>query len=96
MPRRAILKKQRAVILGGGGKMTESVKSLGIDKMTRDQRLKLVHEIWDTIAAESQQSMLSESQLQELDRRIADDDANPDDLTPWEQIKAEAMARLKQ
>ena len=31
----------------------------------------------------------------ELERRIADDDAHPDDLIPWEQIKAEALARLK-
>jgi Putative addiction module component len=38
---------------------------------------------------------LSDAQRQELDRRIADDDSNPDDLISWEQIKAEALARLK-
>jgi putative addiction module component (TIGR02574 family) len=90
--RRAIL----LMVSGGGGKMTATVKSLGIDKMTRDQRLNLVQEIWNTIAAESQQSMLSDAQRQELERRIANDDANPDDLIPWEEIKAEALARLKQ
>jgi putative addiction module component (TIGR02574 family) len=85
--------KEVAMILDGSGKKTATVKSLGIDKMTRDERLNLVQEIWDTIAAESQQSMLTDAQREELDRRISD--ANPDDTIPWEQIKAEALARLK-
>ena len=38
---------------------------------------------------------LSEAQKQELRRRIAEDDANPDDLVPWELIKAEALARFR-
>ena len=32
----------------------------------------------------------------ELDRRLADIDANPEDEIPWEVVKAEALADLKQ
>ena len=75
--------------------MEPSVKSLGIDQLTRDQRLALVQEIWDTIAAEQQPPLLTEAQRQELERRVAEDDASPDDVIPWEQVKADALARSR-
>jgi putative addiction module component (TIGR02574 family) len=75
--------------------MRPTVQSLGIDQMSRDQRIALVQEIWDTIAAESPPSLLTESQRLELRRRVAEDDASPDDVVPWEQVKAQTLARLK-
>jgi putative addiction module component (TIGR02574 family) len=74
--------------------MSTTVKSLGIDRLPREQRLALVQEIWDTIAAEQSPPLLSEAQCQELERRVAQDDAAPDDVIPWEQVKAQALARL--
>lgn len=38
---------------------------------------------------------LTDEQLQELQRRLADDDANPDDVIPWEQVREEALARFR-
>jgi putative addiction module component (TIGR02574 family) len=75
--------------------MSATVKSLGIDRLPRDQRLALVQEIWDSIAAEQPPPLLTEAQRQELERRVAEDDATPDDVIAWEQIKAEALARLQ-
>ena len=75
--------------------MAVTVKSLGIDRLPRDEQLALVQEIWDTIAAEQSSPLLSETQRQELERRVAEDDAAPDDLIPWEQVKAQALARLQ-
>jgi putative addiction module component (TIGR02574 family) len=75
--------------------MTPTMKSLGIDQLPRDVRIALVHEIWDSIAAETTTVPLSDAQRAELERRIADEDANPDDVTPWEEVKAEALTRLK-
>jgi putative addiction module component (TIGR02574 family) len=74
--------------------MSMTVKSLGIDRLPREQRLALVQEIWDTIAAEQSPPLLSEAQRQELERRVAQDDAAPDEVIPWEQVKAQALARL--
>ena len=75
--------------------MTPTMKSLGIDQLPRDVRVALVHEIWDSIAVETTTIPLSDAQRAELARRIADEDANPDDVTPWEQVEAEILARLR-
>lgn len=75
--------------------MPPTVRSLGIDQLPRDERLALVQEIWDTIAAELEPPLLTESQRREIERRVAEDDAAPDDVIPWEQVEAETLARLK-
>ena len=63
--------------------MSPSVQSLGIDQLPREQRIALVLDIWDTIAAESGQPLLTDAQRRELERRIAEDDATPDDVIPY-------------
>ena len=75
--------------------MSPTAKSLGIDRLPRDVRVALVQEIWDTIAAETNVVPLSEAQRAELERRLAEDEANPEDVVPWEEVKAKALARLK-
>ena len=75
--------------------MTLTLKSLGIDKLTVDQRLELVEAIQESVADDLEKAPLTEAQLRELDRRLADHEANPGAVIPWEQIKAEALARFK-
>jgi putative addiction module component (TIGR02574 family) len=77
----------------GDKRMSPTMTSLGIDRMTFDERLKLIQEIWDSMAGEVEKSPLTQAQQEELARRLADDDAHPDDAIPWEVIKAEARAR---
>lgn len=48
--------------------MSPTVQSLGIDRLSRGQRIALVQEIWNTIAAEVGPPMLTEAQLRELER----------------------------
>jgi len=60
-----------------------------------DDRVALVQTIWQEIASAKANGALTEAQRHELDRRIADDDANPDDVVAWEVIKAEAQARSR-
>ena len=72
--------------------MTE--KSLGIDRLNVDERLALVEEIWATICADAINFPLTEAQREELDRRVADDDAFPDDVVPWDEVKASVRLRL--
>jgi putative addiction module component (TIGR02574 family) len=76
--------------------MSPNVTSLGIDRLTRDERLALVQEIWDTIAAEQPPTFLNQAQREELERRVAEDDAAPDDVVSWEQVKAQTIAKLRQ
>jgi putative addiction module component (TIGR02574 family) len=75
--------------------MSPIFQSLGIDRLSREQRIALVQEIWETIAAEPAPPLLTEVQRRELQQRVAEDDARPDDVVPWEQVKAQTLARLK-
>ena len=74
--------------------MRVTVKTLGIDRLGVDERLALVEEIWASICIDAKAFPLTETQREELDRRIADDDAFPDDVVPWDEIKASARSRL--
>lgn len=74
--------------------MNVSVKTLGIDRLNIDERLALVEEIWATICADAQTFPLTDAQRAELDRRVADDDAFPDDVIPWDEVKASVRSRL--
>jgi putative addiction module component (TIGR02574 family) len=58
-----------------------------------DDRIRLVHAIWDTIIADPDYPDLTEAQKRELDRRIADLEANPDNVLTWEEIRAQVPAR---
>ena len=74
--------------------MSPTAQSLGIDKLSVEERLQLVGEIWDTIAADVGQGPLTEVQKQEIDRRLAAFRAGPDSAISWEQVEAEALAQL--
>jgi putative addiction module component (TIGR02574 family) len=75
--------------------MAASMKDLGIDQWSIEDRLALVQEIWDSLANEVEGAPLTESQRQEVDRRLAAHRANPGAAIPWEQVEAEALARLR-
>ena len=72
--------------------MNASLKALGIEQLSVEERIGLVEEIWDSIA---EATPLTEAQRAELDRRLEDHEANPDDVVPWEVIKVSITARLK-
>jgi len=74
--------------------MSPTLEQLGIDKMPIEERIALAQEILDTVLADRKVGPLSEAKKRELDRRIADHEANPSDVIPWEQVEAEALARF--
>jgi putative addiction module component (TIGR02574 family) len=75
--------------------MAPSLEVLGIDRMSVEDRIALATAIWDSIAAEPHPPLLTEAQRQELDHRLADHAATPNDVVPWEQVKSEALARFQ-
>ncbi len=75
--------------------MNISVKSLGLDRLSIEERLALVEELWDSIAQSGADVPLSAAQQTELDRRLAEHEANPDDVVSWEDVKASIVPRLK-
>jgi putative addiction module component (TIGR02574 family) len=74
--------------------MGVTAKALGIDRLGVDERLALVEEIWASICVDAKAFPLTEMQRAELDRRTADDEAFPDDVVAWDEIKAAARSRL--
>jgi putative addiction module component (TIGR02574 family) len=63
-------------------------------KLPIPERIKLVEEIWDSIAAEHDaQIELSPEQIAELERRIEHSRLHPEDTIPWEVVRDRALAR---
>lgn len=61
------------------------------------ERLRLVEDIWDSIAEEAnvrpEALPLLDAQRAELERRRADAQAHPEDNIPWEQVRDELFRR---
>ena len=68
--------------------MSPTLTSLGIDQLSVAQRILLVEEIWDSIAAEEDKRPLTGAQRQDLQRRLAAYEANPKAGSSWEEVKA--------
>ena len=60
-------------------------------RMTPSEKLELIGEIWDSIEADA--IPLTEAQSQELDRRVARLDANPEEGHDAREVLAEFRAR---
>ena len=60
-----------------------------------EDRIRLMEEIREGLADEGHEPELSDELKAELDRRLAAHLANPDAAIPWEQVEAEALARLR-
>lgn len=70
-----------------------TLESLGITRLSFDEKLSLVQELWDSLAADAAARPLGKTLEAEIDRRLAAHEANPDAAIPWEQVEAEALAR---
>jgi putative addiction module component (TIGR02574 family) len=66
-----------------------------IKTLSVDDRLHLVCEIWDSISLEPDQLELTEAQEKELSRRLTDHKENPNSVISWDEVKAQALGRLR-
>jgi putative addiction module component (TIGR02574 family) len=73
--------------------MSSLLVSLGIDRLSPSERLQLISEIWDSLP-EPPPPELTEEQNQELDRRIAQMDADPMALRSWDEVEARVLVSL--
>ncbi len=61
--------------------------------MSIPERILLVEEIWDSIAADQQSLEVTQAQKDELDRRIAACEAAPNEGSTWEEVKSRLQAK---
>lgn len=67
---------------------TMSTSFTDYKKLSIAERIQLVEDIWDSIAAEAAETFqLSEAQKAELHRRAEDHHADPSTGVPWEQVR---------
>jgi putative addiction module component (TIGR02574 family) len=67
--------------------MSQTLKELGIDRLSNEERLRLIGEIWESLSPIDQLE-IPESHREELDRRLAAADADPTAGRPWEEVRA--------
>ena len=58
-----------------------------ITQLSAAERIQLVEDIWDTIAAEPEAVALTEAQIQELDWRLDDYHADPQAGSSWQEVR---------
>jgi putative addiction module component (TIGR02574 family) len=63
-------------------------------KLSIAERIQLVEDIWDSIAAEPKSLPLTPEQAAELDRRLSDAEASPGTGRPWSEVKARLLNSL--
>ncbi len=68
--------------------MSSLMKSLGIDRLSIDDRVRLLDEISESIAATSEDIALSEAHKEDLRRRLDAYRDDPKAGSPWEEVKA--------
>lgn len=64
-----------------------SMPAVDIQRMSPQERLKLIEDLWESLQADPDTLQLPESHRAELDRRIEDMDKNPADSLPWEDVQ---------
>ena len=66
-----------------------TMQALGIDTWERDDQLTLAAEILDHVPAPPPSGWLTPEHLADLQRRLDEDDANPDEGVPCEDVLRE-------
>jgi putative addiction module component (TIGR02574 family) len=56
------------------------------------ERLQLAQDLWDSLPEEA--VPLTEEQVRELERRLADHDANPRATIPWQEVRDRLRTRF--
>ncbi len=57
-------------------------------QLSREEKLQLVEELWDSIAQEESQQPLAQWKIDELNRREEAFEQDPSKARTWEQVKA--------
>lgn len=73
--------------------MTPTMKDLGIDRLSPEQRIDLALEIWESLGDARSPARLTAEQRAELARRDAELDSTPGIALTWKQIRASVEAK---
>jgi putative addiction module component (TIGR02574 family) len=63
-----------------------------IRKLSLAERIQLVEDVWDSIAAAVEEFPVPDSHREELARRREEHRQNPGDVVPWEEVRRQLWA----
>jgi putative addiction module component (TIGR02574 family) len=66
---------------------------LKIQSLTTSERITLAEALWDSVVAEDAEIELTESQREELDRRLEAFEIDHDIGSPWSSVKARILSK---
>ncbi len=74
--------------------MAQSSSDLDIKQLSVAERLDLIVALWDSIPNSLEELPIPEWHREELERRLADADANPNAGIPWEEVRERLRKKL--
>jgi putative addiction module component (TIGR02574 family) len=70
-----------------------SKPALNIGDLSPEERLRLIEELWDSLSAKPGAVPLTNTQREELDRRLDDLERSGPEGIPWEQVLQQIRSR---
>lgn len=67
--------------------------NIDISDLSTDERLALIEELWDSVAATPAELMLTDAQRDELDRRLDEMDRDDTLGVPWDEVVTQIRGR---
>ena len=67
---------------------------LKLSELTVAERIQLAEDLWDSVAADTGDLLLTDAQRAELDLRLADLERDPAAGEPWEVVRERIQRRL--
>ncbi len=69
-----------------------STLAVDIEKLTPEERLQLISELWESLCAVPEAVPITAAQRAELDRRLDELDRGDVGLVPWDEVKRRLTA----
>jgi len=64
-------------------------------KLSVEQRLHLIDALWNSLSNEIEHGQISQAHAEELDRRLLDEQQNPNDFVEWSEVEAMLLSGTK-
>ncbi|MDP6978685.1 MAG: addiction module protein [Myxococcota bacterium] len=64
-------------------------------RLSASERLELIEELWDSLDDNDQALELTPEQREDLERRLAEADADPDGGSSWEEVRERIRQRQR-
>jgi putative addiction module component (TIGR02574 family) len=73
--------------------MTHAALREELLKLSAAERLELIEELWDSLDEEDEALALTDAQREDLERRLAEAEADPTGGSPWEEVRERIRRR---